>query len=225
MAGQACPAMPLDPSLFLAFLVAAWVLILVPGPDTFFVLGQTLAGGRRRGWAAVGGIVTGALVHVSLAAVGVAALVAASPPLFGALRIAGGAYLLWLGAGALRGAIRGGGPDQATPAATPRGREDAFLQGLLTNLLNPKVVLFFLAFLPQFVAPDRAPAWVQMLLMGPLVPAMAVPFFGAVILGADRARTRLVRHASGGGARWLEAVAGVLFLALGLRLLLVAATR
>lgn len=210
--------MPLDPALFIAFLVAAWVLILVPGPDTLFVLGQTLAGGRRRGWAAVGGIVTGAMAHVAAATAGVAALFAASPALFTALRVAGGAYLLWLGAHALRAAWRGEGSAPAAVApATARSARDAFLQGLLTNLLNPKVAVFFLAFLPQFVAPGRAPAWVQMLLMGPLVPLMAVPFFGLVILGASHARSRLIR---GGrrAARWLEGVAGGLFLALGLRL-------
>uniref|UniRef100_UPI0022EB03AF LysE family translocator n=1 Tax=Falsiroseomonas oryzae TaxID=2766473 RepID=UPI0022EB03AF len=100
--------MPLDPQLFLAFLVAAWVLILTPGPDMLFVVGQTLAGGARRGWAAMFGIVTGAMVHIALAASGVAALLAASPALFEALRIAGALYLLWLGFGALRAAWRGG---------------------------------------------------------------------------------------------------------------------
>ena len=75
-------AMPIDPTLFLAFLAAAWVLILTPGPDMLFVIGQSLAGGARRGWAAMAGIVTGAMVHVALAASGVAALIAASPLLF-----------------------------------------------------------------------------------------------------------------------------------------------
>uniref|UniRef100_UPI001F01B894 LysE family translocator n=1 Tax=Falsiroseomonas oryziterrae TaxID=2911368 RepID=UPI001F01B894 len=100
--------MPLDPQLFLAFLVAAWVLILTPGPDMLFALGQTLAGGARRGWAATFGIMTGAAIHIALAASGVAALIAASPALFDALRIAGALYLLWLAQGALRAAWRGG---------------------------------------------------------------------------------------------------------------------
>jgi threonine/homoserine/homoserine lactone efflux protein len=223
---QSRGAMPLDPALFLAFLAAAWVLILMPGPDTVFVLGQTLAGGPRRGWAAVRGIVTGALVHVAAAAAGVAALVAASPPLFAALQAVGAAYLLWLGAGALRSAWRGGGgggggPAHGPPPDAPAG--DAFVQGMLTNLLNPKVALFFLAFLPQFVDPDRSPAWVQMLLLGPLVPLMAVPFFGLVILGASRAKARLGRIGAG-ASRWVEGAAGALFVALGLRLVVQVAT-
>jgi threonine/homoserine/homoserine lactone efflux protein len=86
---------------------------------------------------------------------------------------------------------------------------------LVTNLTNPKVILFFLAFLPQFVDPARAPAWLQMLLLGPLVPLMGVPAYGVLIAGADRAAARLSRS-----ARWLDGLAGLLFLGLGLRLLL-----
>jgi threonine/homoserine/homoserine lactone efflux protein len=202
--------MPLDPQLFLAFLVAAWVLILTPGPDMLFVIGQTLAGGARAGWAATLGIFAGAMVHIALAASGVAALLAASPALFDALRIAGAGYLLWLAFGALRSAWRGGhrlGPAAPTSAA--------FRDGLVTNLTNPKVILFFLAFLPQFVDPARGPAWLQMAILGPLVPLMAVPVFGLLIAGADRAAARL-----SAAARWLDGLAGLLFLALGLRLLL-----
>ncbi len=202
--------MPIDPHLFLAFLAAAWVLILTPGPDMLFVIGQTLAGGARRGWAAMFGIVSGAMVHIALAASGVAALIAASPALFDVLRIAGAAYLLWLAHGALRAAWRGGG--EMRPAAPARA---AFRDGFLTNLTNPKVILFFLAFLPQFVDPSRAPAWLQMAILGPLVPLMALPAYGVLIAGADRAAARLSAF-----SRWLDGLAGVLFLALGLRLLL-----
>jgi threonine/homoserine/homoserine lactone efflux protein len=202
--------MPLDPQLFLAFLIAAWVLILTPGPDMLFVIGQTLSGGAARGWAALLGIGTGAMVHVTLAVSGIAALLAASPGLFDALRIAGGLYLLWLAFGALRSAWRGNAAAlrPAAPASS------AFRDGLVTNLTNPKVVLFFLAFLPQFVDPDRAPAWLQMALLGPLVPLMSLPLYGLLIAGADRAAARLSAF-----SRWLDGLAGLLFLGLGLRLL------
>ncbi|MGK7865965.1 LysE family translocator [Falsiroseomonas sp. E2-1-a20] len=201
--------MPIDPQLFAAFLIAAWVLILTPGPDMLFVVGQTLAGGARRGWAAMLGILSGAMVHVALAASGAAALIAASPMLFDALRLAGATYLIWLGAGALRAAWRGGGG--LVPAAPARR---AFRDGFLTNLTNPKVILFFLAFLPQFVDPARGAVWLQMAILGPLVPLMSLPAYGLLIAGAGRAAARLSAH-----ARWLEAVAGTLFLGLGLRLL------
>ncbi len=202
--------MPLDPHLLLAYLAAAWVLILTPGPDYMFVLGQTLSGGRRSGWMATAGICTGACFHSLGAAFGVGALLAAAPGLFDAIRLAGAAYLAWLGIGALRAAWRGEG--EAIRPAAPARR--AYLQGMATNLLNPKVVLFFLAFLPQFVAPDRAPAWVQMLLLGLLLPLMALPAFALLIAAADRAATRLARASAGAAGRWLNGATGTIFLGL-----------
>lgn len=211
--------MPIDPALFAAFLLAAWVLILVPGPDMLFMLGQTLAGGPRRGLAALAGMATGAMVHVLAATAGIAALVAASPLLFAAVQGVGAAYLLWLGLGGLRAAWRGGAaaPALAADATAGRSMGSAYRQALVVNLLNPKTALFFMAFLPQFVAPALAPAWVQMLILGPMVPLMAVGFYALLVLGAGRLRDRL----AAGGARamrWLDGIAGGVFLALGLRL-------
>ena len=202
--------MPVDPHLFGAFMIAAWVLILSPGPDMLFILGQALAGGARRGWAATGGVFVGAMVHIALAASGAAALILASPALFDALRIAGAAYLAWLGVKAIRAAWRNDAG--LRPAAAARA---AFREGLATNLTNPKVILFFMAFLPQFIDPSRSPVWVQMLLLGPLVPLMALPVFALLIAGASGAAARLARV-----GRWLDAAAGAIFLGLGARLLL-----
>lgn len=206
--------MPVDPALLAGYLGACILLILTPGPDMAFVLGQSLAGGARRGWAATFGILAGALCHVAAAAAGVAALVAAHPALFTALRLAGAAYLLWLGVQALRAAFAGGGA--LVPAQGLRSLGAAFRQGWLTNLLNPKVGLFFLAFVPQFVDPGRAPAWQQMLILGPLLPLMSVPFFAVLIAGSGRLSARLRDTRA---ARWLDGIAGTLFCGLGLRLL------
>ena len=206
--------MPVDPALLLACVLASAAVALAPGPDMMFVLGQTLAGGARRGWAAAMGIYCGAAVHILLAALGVAALLAAEPGLFTALRLAGGAYLLWLGVQALRAAWAG------LPAGVPSGVAPGrvMLQGALTNLTNPKVALFFLAFLPQFVdpAPGRAAGWVQMLILGPVLPLVSVPVFAVLIAGAARAAAFLSRSAR--VARWLNGVAGAIFLGLGARL-------
>jgi|YNPMSStandDraft_1061717.scaffolds.fasta_scaffold30199_2 threonine/homoserine/homoserine lactone efflux protein len=208
--------MPVDPQLLAAYLLAVVVLILTPGPDMLFALGQTLAGGPRRGWAATGGIMLGAALHVAAAAAGVSAAIAASPTLFEALRLAGAGYLLWIGAQAIRGSLRGGGV-MIRPAEARAGLGAAFRQGLLTNLTNPKVGLFFLAFLPQFVDPARAPVWLQMLLLGPLLPILALPAYWGIIAGAARLAEVLRRGHAG---RWLEGLAGLLFLGLALRLLL-----
>jgi threonine/homoserine/homoserine lactone efflux protein len=207
--------MPVDPNLLASYLLACLILVVTPGPDMAFVLGQTLSGGARRGWAATAGVYAGVLVHVGLAAAGIAALVAASPALFAALRIAGAVYLLYLGLQALRAAFRGGAAG-AAPAAAAASLGAAFRQGLVTNLLNPKVSLFFLAFLPLFVDPGRSPAWLQMLVLGPMLPLLAMPFYAVLIATA----ARLAGRAHGGFARrWLDGAAGTLFLGLGLRLL------
>jgi threonine/homoserine/homoserine lactone efflux protein len=205
--------MPVDPALLLACLLASIVVALSPGPDMMFVLGQTLAGGRRRGWAAAMGIYCGALTHLAAAVLGVAALLAAAPALFTALQLAGGTYLIWLGARSLRAAWVGAA--LVLPGAVPARR--VLLQGALTNLTNPKVALFFLAFLPQFVDPGRAPEWAQMLILGPILPLVSVPIFAALIAGAAGAASRLSHSAR--AARWLHGVAGAIFLGLGARLL------
>ncbi|WP_137126521.1 LysE family translocator [Roseomonas sp. HF4] len=206
--------MPVDPNLLAGFLLACLILVVTPGPDMAFVLGQTLSGGARRGWAATAGVYAGVLVHIGLAAAGVAALVAAHPALFAALRLAGAAYLVHLGIQGLRAAFR---PAGAAPvAALATGLGAAFRQGLVTNLLNPKVGLFFLAFVPLFVDPARSAPWLQMLVLGPMLPLMAMPFYAVLIATAARVAGRVRGGAAG---RWLDGAAGALFLGLGLRLL------
>lgn len=207
--------MPVDPNLLAGYLLACLVLVVTPGPDMAFVLGQTLAGGARRGWAATAGVYAGVCVHIGLAAAGVAALVAASPILFTALRIAGAAYLVVLGVQAIRAALAGG-PEAEAEGHAAGSLAGAFRQGFVTNLLNPKVGLFFLAFVPLFVDPGRSPAWLQMLILGPMLPATALPFYALLIPGAARIAGRMRASAAG---RWLDGAAGTLFLGLGIRLL------
>jgi threonine/homoserine/homoserine lactone efflux protein len=207
--------MPVDPNLLAGYLLACVVLVLTPGPDMAFVLAQTISGGARRGWAATCGVFTGAAVHILAAAAGVAALVAANPVLFTALRIIGALYLLWLGTQAIRAALRGSGGLGEGGVAAP-SLFAAWRQGFLTNLLNPKVGLFFLAFVPLFVDPARSAPWVQMLILGPLLPAISIPFFAVLIAGASRIAGRLRASSAG---RWLDGAAGTLFLGLGIRLL------
>lgn len=205
--------MPIEPAVLATYLVACAVMVVVPGPDTAFVLGQTLARGRRAGWVATCGIYAGASVHITLAALGVSTAVAASPVLFEAVRLVGATYLLWLGVLALCAAFR---RDRSALTAAPPARR-AFVQGMLTNLLNPKVTMFFLAFLPQFVDPARGPVWLQMMLLGPLLPLLSVPFFAAVIVGADRVAARV---SAGPGVRWLHGATGAIFVGLAARLAL-----
>jgi threonine/homoserine/homoserine lactone efflux protein len=202
------------------FLVTALVLNATPGVDLLLTVTRTLQGGRRAGFAAALGIGAGCVVHTLAAALGLAALLAASSLAFSAIKWAGAAYLLWLAFGMLRAAARGdAAPNPATsaqpPAPEPWGR--IFAQGFFTNVLNPKVALFFLALLPQFIAADAPDKPLAFLFLGTLFVVNGTLFLFAVVLAAAQARR------FGGSAtarRWLNAGGGALFALLAARLAL-----
>ena len=198
----------------LAFLAAAVLVTASPGPDNLMVLGIGLARGRRAGIAFGLGCAMGCLSHTLLAVVGVSALVAASPLAFGALKVGGGLYLLWLGVNALRS--RGGAHAAAAPVAA-ESPVRLFARGVLANAINPKVVLFFLAFLPQFVVPGQGPAALQMAVLGGLFTVQAALLFG--LLGAFAGQAGRLFERWPGASAWLDRLAGVVFVGLGLRLI------
>lgn len=206
---------PIAFSQFIAFLGAAMLLTLAPGPDNLMVLSLGAARGRRAGIAFGLGCAAGCLSHTLLAALGVGALIAASPAAFGALKLAGGLYLLWLGGQALRSA----GPG-AVDASRPAGDGPArlFGRGLLANAINPKVITFFLAFLPQFVDAARPDIAGQILQLGVVFTLQGALLFGAIGYFAGGLGQTLRRRPAVG--RWLDRVAGLLFVGLGLRLML-----
>jgi threonine/homoserine/homoserine lactone efflux protein len=166
-----------------AFALASVVLILTPGPDMTFFLGQTLSAGRARGFAAMFGAIGGVLVHSLLAAFGLSALLAASAEAFTLLKIAGALYLLWLAFQALR---CGSALQLNNEAAAPRALWRVFLSGAGINLLNPKIVMFFLTFLPQFVSAADPAASGKLLFLGLYFAVLALPLCTATILAADR---------------------------------------
>jgi threonine/homoserine/homoserine lactone efflux protein len=195
------------------FLSAGLALNLTPGPDMLFVAAQGTGGGRRAGLAAAAGIFLGCLVHIGAVALGLAALLARVPPAYEAVRWAGAGYLLYLGGRAL---LR---PRPLGEAAAPaRSRGSAMVQGAWTNILNPKVALFFLAFVPQFVDPRRGPAAGQIVVLGMLFNTTGLMVNAAVGWLASRA-TDWIRVRPG-PARALQRVTGGVFVALGLRLAL-----
>ncbi|MCB1366025.1 MAG: LysE family translocator [Rhodobacteraceae bacterium] len=201
----------IDPLVLLAYVPAALALNLTPGADMMFCLGQGLRAGPRAAMAASAGISTGAMVHVALAGLGLGAAVAALPWLFDAIRWVGVAYLLWLAWGAIRGR------EAAPEAVTGTGAGRAFRAGLFVNLTNPKVILFVLAFIPQFVDP-AGPILVQFLIFG------SVLALGGFVINAA-----VGRFAGGAGRRlagspatrvWTGRVSGGIFALLALRLAL-----
>ena len=204
----------------LAFIVAGLLLNLTPGPDVFFIISQALRRGARAGLVAALGITAGCCVHIVAAAVGVSALVAASATAFTVLKWLGAAYLVYVGVAMLRSrAITG------TPAlAEAGGASDAatlwtvFRRGFWTNTLNPKVALFFLAFVPQFIAPGTAHPSLAFLALGLLFNfnALWVNFGWALGAAWLARRAGLLQRAM----HRLERGAGVLFIGFGLNLAL-----
>lgn len=149
-----------DAHRLLLFLAAALLLAITPGPGIFYVLARSLAGGKREGILSSLGTFVGGLFHVFAAALGLSAILAASAVAFHTVKYAGAAYLVWLG---IR-MIRTGNAEMTVEAASPSKR--AFRQGILTEVLNPKTALFFLSFIPQFVAPAHGHLFFQFALLG-----------------------------------------------------------
>ena len=202
-----------SPSHWAAFFTAAALLNLSPGPDMAFILAQTARGGVRSGFAAMFGIWTGALVHVLGAALGLSALLATSAAAFSAVKWVGAIYLIWLGIQALRS--RGAGLATKELGAG-RDRQKIFRQGVLVATLNPKVAVFFLAFLPQFVEAGAGPVSAQLFLHGFLIIVVAAFVEPPLILLSGRITTYLDTNQT--LSRWLDRGLGTLFIWLGIKL-------
>jgi threonine/homoserine/homoserine lactone efflux protein len=205
------------PGSFLAFLAVAAVVIATPGPDTALTIRNTLGGGRRAGLGTALGVAAGQAVWTVASSAGVAALFVASASAMGALRLAGAVYLGWVGTQALWGACRAGGPRDARGAPIAAGRlavRAAFRQGVLSNLGNPKMAVFFTSLLPQFAPAGRA-SFSALLALGLLFCAMTLGWLAVYAGVVARAGGALRRS---GVRRTVEAVAGLALLALGTRL-------
>ena len=203
--------MPAWPSL-LTFCVAALLLNIAPGPDMLYVIGRSIGQGRRAGIVSSLGIGVGCLFHVAAAAIGLAALLRSSPVAYHVVRYAGAAYLVYLAIKILSDRTNA----LTTPDVAPEPMSAIFRQGVITNILNPKVALFFVAFLPQFTDPSRGPVVLQILVLGlwfdvgGTLVNLAVAYAGGRLGDSIRRMPRLARF-----QRWLT---GIVFLGLGFRL-------
>jgi threonine/homoserine/homoserine lactone efflux protein len=195
-------------------MTAGLALNLTPGPDMLYVAARSTSEGRRAGIVSALGIGAGTFVHIAALALGLSALLAAVPPLYDAVRLAGAAYLAWLG---IRALLRPAPTDAEDEPPPPASLGAIFRQGVVTNVLNPKVALFFLAFLPQFVDPARGSAAAQIVALGLLFDTSGTIVNVLVALAASRAGGALRR---GRAARVLHRVTGGVFLLLGARLAL-----
>jgi threonine/homoserine/homoserine lactone efflux protein len=194
------------------FIAAGLLLNLTPGADFLYVVGNTATGGRRAGMLAALGIGAGCLFHVTLAALGLSALLSTSALAFTVVKWLGAIYLVWMGFGLLR--TRG---DAMAPLVVDPGR--VFWRGVLTNALNPKVALFFLAFLPQFIVPDAAHQTLAFGVLGLMftLSGTLVSLATAWLGGLARERLAGSAAASRWGV-WLQRAAGAMFVGLGVKL-------
>jgi threonine/homoserine/homoserine lactone efflux protein len=196
------------------FIATAILLVITPGQDTFFILGRSLSGGRSAGIAAALAITAGSVIHTFAAALGLSALLATSPYAFIAVKFAGAAYLIYIGVRALLSRANGlPGDDGATRAD---GRWSAFRQGIFSNLLNPKVALFFLALMPQFIEAGSTRKVGAFLVLGLTFVALGVIWCGVLAVAAAKLRNAFLRRPS--MANVLNKIAGAMFIALGLKL-------
>ena len=211
------------------FIAAGLLLNLTPGPDVLYIVGSGLRRGWRGGAVAALGITAGCFVHIAAATIGLSAVIAASATAFAVLKWVGAAYLVYVGAGMLlartRRAPAASTPslDSAGPSRAPRsdpapGLGRVFKQAFWTNALNPKVAVFFLAFLPQFIHPDAPHKTLTFLLLGLVFNVNALPVNLAYGLGAAWLSSRV--RAVPRGVAWLERAAGALFIGFGVRLAL-----
>lgn len=213
----------IDTHQLLLFIAAGWLLNLTPGTDVFYIVTHALKSGARAGIVAGLGITVGCFVHVVAAAVGVGAMLATSAAAFTVLKWLGAAYLVWMGVRMLRSRGEGGLAAVARASAgdaaqAPAPLKDVFLGGFWTNVLNPKVALFFLAFVPQFIAPGTEHKALAFVLLGTLFNVNSVPINAGWALAAAWMARRV--GAVQRGMHWLDRVAGAMFIGFGIKLAL-----
>jgi threonine/homoserine/homoserine lactone efflux protein len=218
-AGSTIPRVPSTQTL-LVFLLVSAAFVAVPGPSNLFVLGRGLQSGARAGVAGATGCATGALTYVIATAAGLSALIASSQTVFAAIHYAGAAYLCWLGVSALRAAHDALAQDAV---AGPMAIWPAYRNGVIVELGNPKVALFFLALFPQFVHRAAGAAWMQIIVLGAIFVTIGLASDCAYAVGSGRIREWLLRRP--GRVPRQQRMTGVLYIGLGLWAALAGADR
>lgn len=180
--------MPLD--LWLAFVAASFAILLLPGPTVLLVVGYALGAGRRAALGAMSGVLAGDLAALLISALGLGAILASSAAVFTVMKLAGAGYLIWLGVKMWRAPVDAAAVDAATVDAARGGARKRALHGFIVTALNPKLIAFFVAFLPQFMSAER-PVLDQLLVLAPTFLAISVMTNGFYALAASAARDRL----------------------------------
>ncbi|MFE9102382.1 LysE family translocator [Actinomadura geliboluensis] len=205
--------MPIEPHLLAVFTATTVVALITPGPDMLFVMGCGVRGGARAGLLATVGVITGDALYIVAAAAGLAVLLTAFPVVFTVIRIAGAAYLIYLGVQMIRRRRDGQADDLA--GGGMRGRR-AFLNGVVSSMANPQTFTFMVAFLPQFISPTAGPVWVQFAILGAILIVLEFLADGTVGVLAGRIGGWLRRRQA--VRRRIDAATGSVFIGLGVTL-------
>ena len=212
----------INPDFLVSFLLASFLMAVAPGPSNAFLMAQTFANGRSAGMQSAFGFALGGVVHTLFAVVGLSAVLKASPSAYAAVQYAGAAYLCYLGFMMIKGTLNQPEPtsdDKQTdkPHISTSKKNNVMFQAMMTEVLNPKVALFFIAFIPQFVDPTLSSATFQLAFFGLLYPLFAFPIDCTYIYFGDKIAQFFRRNPN--SQLWIDRITGIVFIALAINLL------
>ncbi|MBE3673368.1 LysE family translocator [Pseudoalteromonas distincta] len=212
----------INPDFLVSFLLASFLMAVAPGPSNAFLMAQTFANGRSAGMQSAFGFALGGVVHTLFAVVGLSAVLKASPSAYAAVQYAGAAYLCYLGFMMIKGTLKQPEPtsdDNQTdkPHISTSKKSNVMFQAMMTEVLNPKVALFFIAFIPQFVDPNLSSATFQLAFFGLLYPIFAFPIDCTYIYFGDKIAQFFRRNPN--SQLWIDRITGIVFIALAINLL------
>ena len=209
----------INPDFLLSFLLASFLMAVAPGPSNAFLMAQTFANGRKAGMQSAFGFALGGVVHTFFAVVGLSAILKASETAYASVQYAGAAYLCYLGFMMLKGTFKPPICEQDDkPHVTTSKNKNVMFQAMMTEVLNPKVALFFIAFIPQFVDPSLSSATFQLAFFGLLYPIFAFPIDCTYIYFGDKIAQFFKSHPN--SQLWIDRFTGIVFIALAINLLL-----
>lgn len=201
---------------FISFFTLSLLLAVSPGPSNAFLMAQTFAKGKQAGMKTAYGFAVAGIVHTILAVAGLSVILKTSQTAYQVVLFAGGAYMLYLGVQSIRESLQA--PVQNTDVSVDKKQKNIFLQAMMTEILNPKVALFFLAFIPQFVDESlSSPVWLQLTIFGLLYPILAFPIDTLYVQSGNKIAGYFKHHPS--AQQYIDRIAGVIFLLLAGRLL------
>lgn len=213
----------INPDFLFSFLIASFLMAVAPGPSNAFLMAQTFANGRTAGMQSAFGFALGGVVHTFFAVIGLSAILKASPAAYSAVQYAGAAYLCYLGFMMIKSTLKNTTTATQTqsedkPQVSTAKKSNVMFQAMMTEVLNPKVALFFIAFIPQFVDPSLSSATFQLAFFGLLYPIFAFPIDCTYIYFGDKIAQFFRQHPN--SQLWIDRVTGIIFIALAINLLL-----